>query len=452
MEECFGQFGWKEFYRNRRDILFEYDKLCELTSNRPVKVAHGIGVEAYLRKWLSEFLPKKYGITSGYIIPSLYDDSKELYHYDIIIYNQLESPILWTESNNDQSYQGNYRAIPAKYVIALFEVKSQLTLQTAKEALQKLDEIKDFSEQLCSNFSSGIIFIELKESNIHKYSILKELYKGQSIFGFTGGMILRYDGDISSTGLFIFGEHEDDIDFNIKSESKRPLVKKIDDLAITQTEDGSVHLGERGCGIKLVKTGVNNWSISKHYCISYLENRKSVELSWSKSNFTEFCKRLLASLDGIPYKSTIDSFGMVFDHIRVQKAKSQSADIIEGFPHISFEIFNESNEKGYIVETDASGNEILSYILKVTNSGSKDIVISNDTFTSSFYLPSKTIACTKATYGISDLKKFKRQIRNKKLIISDRYVYYPSDDKQDLYGIDLELQIDENCMQILMQQ
>ena len=61
MDECYGQFGWREFHRNRKDILAEFDKIAEQTLSRPVRTAHGTGVEAYLRKWLSEFLPKKFG-------------------------------------------------------------------------------------------------------------------------------------------------------------------------------------------------------------------------------------------------------------------------------------------------------------------------------------------------------------------------------------------------------
>ena len=127
MDNCYGQHGWKEFHRNRKNILDEFDKILEQTANRPIQVAHGQGVEAYLRKWLSEFLPKKYGVTSGYIIPNLYDDSGKIYHYDIIIYNQLDAPVLWTEGNEDNSDQGKYRAIPAEHVVAVFEVKSRLT-------------------------------------------------------------------------------------------------------------------------------------------------------------------------------------------------------------------------------------------------------------------------------------------------------------------------------------
>lgn len=114
MNKCFGMHGWREFRQNRKDILAEFDRLREITQNRPVQMAHGQGVEAYLRKWLSEFLPKKWAITSGYVIPILYKDNIKLYHYDIIIYDCLNAPVLWTEGNQDDSVQGKSRAIPAK--------------------------------------------------------------------------------------------------------------------------------------------------------------------------------------------------------------------------------------------------------------------------------------------------------------------------------------------------
>jgi hypothetical protein len=142
VDGCFGQQGWKEFHRNRKDILHEFDKILELTSNRPIRVAHGQGVEAYIRKWLAEFLPKKFSVTSGYIISALFDDlfgSAKIYHYDIIIYNHLEAPVLWTEGNQDNSEQGKFRAVPAKYVYAVYEVKSRLTKKNVVDAFNKLD-------------------------------------------------------------------------------------------------------------------------------------------------------------------------------------------------------------------------------------------------------------------------------------------------------------------------
>jgi hypothetical protein len=299
LENCYGQQGWKEFNRNRIDILSEFDKILEQNENRPVQVAHGRGVEAYLRKWLSEFLPKKFGVTSGFIIPDLYDDSKLIYHFDIIIFNQLDAPILWIEGNEDQNEQGKYRAIPAKHVISVYEVKSRLNKSNIIDALKKLNQTKDFSDQLHPLYSCGVIFIDLKESDNNNDTIIKELLKGKDVFGFSGGMVLRYEGDNSCIGLIKFFDIE--LKDSIENKHYTPIAKPIDDLKIYGIEDGSLQLAEQGSGATLVATSKNTWSVVKTYGVMYNEGIKTVQLDWSRSYFSDFCIDLLSALEGLAY-------------------------------------------------------------------------------------------------------------------------------------------------------
>ena len=119
-------FGWKEFHRNRKDILDEFDRAKEYNSSRPVKTEHGLAGEAALRTWLSAYLPGRFGVTSGYVIPDVVVASYELYHFDVIIYDAMASPVLWIDGNRDSSDQGKKRAIPAKHVRSVFEVKASL--------------------------------------------------------------------------------------------------------------------------------------------------------------------------------------------------------------------------------------------------------------------------------------------------------------------------------------
>ncbi len=106
-----------------------------------MRTEHGVAGEAALRQWLSGFLPEKFGVTSGYIIPDVIAGDYKLYHFDIVVYDKLNSPVLWTDGDFDRSEQGKKRAIPAKHVYAVFESKASLTSQSAQAAIGKLAEL-----------------------------------------------------------------------------------------------------------------------------------------------------------------------------------------------------------------------------------------------------------------------------------------------------------------------
>jgi hypothetical protein len=60
--------GWKQFLTARDIMLAAYDKARVHSSKRQVQTEHGNVAEAEFRKWLIDFLPKRYGVTSGYVI------------------------------------------------------------------------------------------------------------------------------------------------------------------------------------------------------------------------------------------------------------------------------------------------------------------------------------------------------------------------------------------------
>jgi len=453
LNNCYGQHGWKEFHRNRKNILDEFDKILEQTANRPIQVAHGQGVEAYLRKWLSEFLPKKYGVTSGYIIPNLYDDSEKIYHYDIIIYNRLDAPVLWTEGNEDNSEQGKYRAIPAKHVVAVYEVKSRLTKPNVSESLDKLSQTKDFSDQLNPLYSCGVIFIELKESDNNRESIIKELIKGKDVFGFSGGMVLRYEGDNTCTALiniFDVAHKEED-----KNKHYKPLAKPIDDLNIYMTEDGSLQLAEQGGGAKFVATSENNWSVSKQYGVIFNKGNKSVHLSWSRSNFSDFCIDLLSALEGLPYNDKKrPSFGQIFDSIERKKAPTQSATPEKGKPFLDLKLY-EGGEHGGKLKIDSDSLEpTITFLISVENKGDVTAIISDDTFKSSCDLePGKTAikpVSLKAIIKDNDKHNSIMDIlKEGPFEIPYRLVYYPIDTDKEFYAIEKNAQIKEGDIEFI---
>ena len=451
MDNCYGQHGWKEFHRNRKDILAEFDKILEQTANRPIQVAHGQGVEAYLRKWLAEFLPKKYGVTSGYIIPNLYDDSGKIYHYDIIIYNRLDAPVLWTEGNEDNSEQGKYRAIPAKHVVAVYEVKSRLTKPNVSDAFDKLNQTNDFSGQLHPLYSCGVIFIELKESDNYRESIIKELIKGKDIFGFLGGMVLRYESDDTCTALIdIFDVEPKEEDDN---KHYKPLAKPIDDLNIYLTEDGNLQIAEQGGGAKLVATSKNNWSVSKQYCVTFYEGDKSVHLSWSRTNFSDFCINLVSALEGLPYNDKKrPSFGQIFDNIERKKAPLQSPSPDKGKPFLDLKLY-EGGVHGDKLKIDFDAPEpTISFLVSVENKGDIAAIISDDSFKSQCELDAGKSAMKpvslKAILHDSSKDLFD-VLKEGPFEIQYRLVYYLMNTEKEFYAIEKNVRITESDIEFV---
>ena len=453
MDRCYGQHGWKEFHRNRKDILAEFDKIFEQTLNRPIKVAHGQGVEAYIRKWLAEFLPKKYAVTSGYIIPDLYDDTFNLYHYDIIIYDYMESPILWTEGNQDDSEQGKFRAIPAKHVYAVYEVKSRLTKSNVTEALKKLDQTKHFTDQLHKNYSCGLIFIDLKESDNNQESIIEQLHKGINIFGFSGGVVLRYEKDHSVTGLMsvLRGEPNDEP----KRQHRKPLAKPIDSLDIYMTEDNSLEIAEKGGGAKLsFNARQNKWLVSKFYSVIYDDGNLITSLSWSKTNFSEFCINLLSSLEGLEFNNRHRPvFGQIFDKIEKKSALPQSEVPKRNLPFVVVERAKSNSGDKFFVDPNES-KLIFKFWVEVKNESDIEVTVSHDSFKKRYNLSAQDSIVIPVNFtgnlnkpfqietpGPEHKNNYLKSFIQGLLVIRYRLVYYPTQGKKEFYSVEKDIQI-----------
>jgi len=194
--------GWKQFLTAKTRMLTSYDIAKEQDSNRQVKVRHGLVAEAEFRKWMSEFLPKRYGVTSGFIISPGISSSEYMVHYDVIIYDQLESPVLWVEGNPDSSDQGRSLAIPVEYVCAVIEVKSTFNKQSVTKAVEQLSKLKPLLTRvdppnslgklyLPANFFSAVVFFELRKEDEKDFAALDKLVEATMLRRFYGGIILR---------------------------------------------------------------------------------------------------------------------------------------------------------------------------------------------------------------------------------------------------------------------
>lgn len=446
MEGCYGQHGWKQFHRNRKDILHEFDKIYELLEDRPIKTAHGDGVEAYLRKWLSEFLPKKYAVTSGYIIPDLYDESPKIYHYDIIIYQALEAPILWTEGNYDNSDQGKYLAIPAKHVVAVYEVKSRFTKKSIQDSIEKLKEVNSFYEQLPDNYHSGVIYIDLKEADVNKGSFLQELYRGNEAYGFIGGMVLRYESDTTSTGLISLNPTDDD---DCTNSASFPLARKIDELKIYEQENGQLLIDDdKGAGATLVAIPAQRgWAVSKMYSNFYIKNKLVLDLCWSRSNFSEFCIRLINLIDGSYDNKRKLSFGQIFDQVKFKEAQEQNSTFHPDRPFIKLNVHKENNNDTPIVEYNNEDVKI-NFTISIENLGSSTVNVSDDGFKSTYSLaPSKKAektcsALIKIDEGKS-VEDMRKEVASNRLVLPYRIVYFEDSAKNDFIQVKTNLKISD---------
>lgn len=212
--------GWRQFLTNRKDILDAYDSARDKARGREVQTFHGKVAEAKFRDWLGNFLPKRYGVTSGYVISVGMSSLDKRLHYDVIIYDVLNSPVLWVEDSPDQSKGGQSRAIPAEHVTGVLEVKAAFNPKNVKEAIEHLSTLKPLMQGLSSpderykvylpsNFCCGLVFFELRADSEFSETALRTVTLGAELRQFFGGIILRGEGhDKPLTGRLMLTQGE----------------------------------------------------------------------------------------------------------------------------------------------------------------------------------------------------------------------------------------------------
>lgn len=248
-----------------------------------VETSHGNAAEAEFRRWLSEFLPGKYGVTAGYIVSQgVVEGPKpsKMPHFDVIVYDRMESPTLWIEESPDHTGAGKSRALPVEYVHAVLEVKAALTTKSTKEVLKHFHELdallagEDKAEDrikkyLPSNFILAPIFFELRKKDRTSLSALDNLVPKKLLRGYGDGLVLS-------------GES-----------------KKLGDVTgrvfIEQLGKKSPQLATVGKGSYL-QTLLNGFAWSTEYEVD--GKYSSALLGWSELNFSRFFFDLVARLNG----------------------------------------------------------------------------------------------------------------------------------------------------------
>lgn len=182
--------GWKQILTARKKMLDAYDRAREQARSHEVETFHGKVAEAACREWLGGFLPKRYGVTSGYVVSPGLGHLDKTPHFDVIIYDQVESPTLWIEENPDHSNQGRSLAIPVEHVLAILEVKSSFSAQTVRQAIEHLRDLspllqavdeptEHFKLYLPLTFCCGSIFFEVRKNDARGDSALRSHRRGR---------------------------------------------------------------------------------------------------------------------------------------------------------------------------------------------------------------------------------------------------------------------------------
>jgi hypothetical protein len=278
--------GGTQFLTARREMLDSYDKAKTHSKKDKVQVKHGNVGEAEYRKWLTSFLPKKYAVTSGYIISQGIPEGEKAPHYDVIIYDYLEAPILWVERNPDQSEQGMSRAIPAEYVNAVIEVKSNFSNKTVNDAIKHLSELKKLMDSedaqedrykmyLPKNFFCTIVFFELRKDDEFDVKALNSIINGNKLKGFNGGIILR-------------GES----------------FTKENTGRLTLTYSATKTMSEIG---KMKSSLLTGFQLSNSIKLSD-EIHLLAFLNWNESNFSQYAFDMVALLNGTFQSGRLSSF------------------------------------------------------------------------------------------------------------------------------------------------
>lgn len=278
--------GWKQFLTARKEMLDAYDQAREKSKKHEVETYHGNVADAEFRNWLKNFLPKKYAVTPGYIISQGVEDTQKAPHYDVIIYDQLESPILWIESSPDLKTQGRSLAIPAEYVKGVIEVKSHFSSTTVMKAIEHLSDMQYLMQgvdnpgeryklYLPPEFFCSIVFFELRKSEERSRTALNRIVEGIGLRGFIGGLILRGEGH------------------------KKEVTGRIGLLRSKTPEKSSLERKENTLLTGFAKADSIKIKDDLHF---------SAMLMWMEPNFSQFAFDLFAFLQGTYETGRLSSF------------------------------------------------------------------------------------------------------------------------------------------------
>lgn len=303
--------GWRQFLTSKKEMLDAFDQARDKAKAHEVETYHGKVAEAKFREWLSCFLPKRYDVTSGYVVSQWALDHVKLPHFDVIIYDKLESPVLWVEDCSDLSSSGFSRALPAEHVQAVIEVKSSLDSSTTADALKHLCDLvpllagKDtpdarYKRYLPPDFFTAVVFFELREKHEFSKAALNNLVSPKELRGYFGGIVLRGEGlPIEKCGRIRMFPSNTELKSSVgEGKGKESLLT------------GSPWADSRPFTIEdcYLGTIITPWSDEQEVAQQLSGAHLSARLSWDETEFVRFAFDLVALLKGTYQMSLPSSF------------------------------------------------------------------------------------------------------------------------------------------------
>ncbi|MBD3400777.1 MAG: hypothetical protein GF399_10665 [Candidatus Coatesbacteria bacterium] len=311
-ETRYGTEGWKEFLSNKDRLVNALKESIRATQSRPTSTDRGHTAEDKFREFLIDFLPDKFGVCKGFILPP-YPTRKNytLYEYDVIIYDKYNSPSLLGKADE----QGR-RHIPSNFVYCVLEIKSSFNKNSIILTFNKLQKLDKIRNTLHPNFVSTSVYYKLLDKDLDYYSLL-DIYNSHIIGShFIGSLILYCPAiDNELTGKI-------SINYSRKENKRiiKPLAKNIENgkwaTKITEVE------GQERIMIGFsMRTNENDARIINgpdklNVCFAYTvfsesiyveDNYKSASLAWSYNEFPIFLFDLIRRMEGT-YDGKIPSY------------------------------------------------------------------------------------------------------------------------------------------------
>lgn len=158
--------------------------------------------ESFIRNWLSEILPEKYGVTSGIVFSAEYENGNtQSKQQDVIIYDRINCPRLFVNATQ----AGLPKCIPIESVYCTIEVKSSIDSEKLVDAIKNYESVRRLKKHPFNfdnfvkggiNPPAGFIFAFDSQISLDKIAdILRSERNKNSACHIQGVIVLGVDSD-----------------------------------------------------------------------------------------------------------------------------------------------------------------------------------------------------------------------------------------------------------------